>query len=315
VTGDERRITPLGARASALLGRLGARTIREPEDRPDASGTNFSEASKEFTMRAIALTLVCVLSVPCTAFASSFATEVISYTPGANVQPGYTDPNVALGSPGRVTGTGPFDGDVTPFNAPYQASDVVSIGAGGELTVRFDHEITASPSHPYGIDLLVFGNAFLGVDFDSGLADGTLFDEPGHLAVSQDGVHWVDVPGVFADSLFPTMGYQNTPGPFASGGTIPTRYTRAVNPALTAASFAGKDIAGVSALYAGSGGGAGIDLSALGLPWIEYVRVFQPAGDAFSTEVDAFAAVPEPGILTLLGVAGLALGGRRSRRG
>ncbi|HXZ86736.1 MAG TPA: hypothetical protein VEI82_14735 [Myxococcota bacterium] len=268
-------------------------------------------------MRAIALSCVCVLSGSLAfsraAFASSFATEVISYTPGTNVQPGYTDPNVALGPPGRVTGTGPFDGDVTPFNAPYQASDVVSIGAGGSLTVRFDHQISDDPSHPYGIDLLVFGNAFLGIDFDTGIADGTIFAEPGQIAVSQDGVHWVGVPGVFADSLFPTLGFQNTPGPFAPGGTIPTRYTQAVNPALSAASFAGLDIAGVSALYAGSGGGAGIDLGALGLPWIQYVRVFQPAGDAFSTEVDAFAAVPEPVAPTLLGVAALALTWTRAR--
>ncbi|HTO70354.1 MAG TPA: hypothetical protein VMR31_10875 [Myxococcota bacterium] len=266
-------------------------------------------------MRAIALTLVCVLSVSASAFASSFATQVISYVPGTNAQVGYDDPSTSLGAPSRVTGTGPFDGDVTPFNAPYQPTDVVSIGAGGELTVKFDHPITDDPHHSYGIDLLVFGNAFLGLDFDTGIADGTLFDEPGHIAVSQDGVTWVNVPNVFADSLFPTLGFQNTPGPFASGGTIPTDFTKPVNPALTAASFAGKDIAGVSALYAGSGGGAGIDLSVLGLPWIEYVRVFQPAGDAFSTEVDAFAAVPEPGMPTLLGVAGLALVGRRSRRG
>ena len=264
-------------------------------------------------MRAIALSLVCALSLPSAALASSFASEVISYTPGSNVQPGYTDPNVALGSPGRVTGTGPYDGDVTPFNAPYQASDVVSIGAGGSLTLRFDHPITASPLHPYGIDLLVFGNAFLGIDFNTGLADGTIFDEPGHISVSQDGVHWTDAPGVFADSLFPTLGFQNTPGPFASGGTIPTSYTKAVNPALTAASFAGMDIAQISALYAGSGGGAGIDLAALGLPWIEYVRVYQPAGDTFSTEVDAVAAVPEPAALTLLAAGTLALTWSRAR--
>ena len=266
-------------------------------------------------MRAIALTVVCVLSVPsAAAFASSFATEVVSYTPGTNVPAGYDDPNAALGSPGRITGTGPYDGDVTPFNAPYLSSDVVTVGAGGELTLSFDHPVVANPAHPYGIDVLVFGNAFLGIDFDTGLADGTIFAEPGHIAVSQDGVHWTDVPNVFADSLFPTMGYQNTPGPFASGGTIPTSYTKAVNPALTAASFAGKDLAGIAALYAGSGGGAGIDLTALGLPWIEYVRVYQLPGDTFSTEVDAISAVPEPAALTLVGVGALALTPGRARR-
>jgi hypothetical protein len=73
------------------------------------------------------------------------------------------------------------------------------------------------------------------------------------------------------------------------------------------------DIAQISALYAGSGGGAGIDLAALGLPWIEYVRVYQPAGDTFSTEVDAVAAVPEPAALTLLAAGTLALTWSRAR--
>jgi PEP-CTERM motif-containing protein len=267
-------------------------------------------------MRAIALIAVCLLSLcPRLVSASPFASEVVSYTPGTNVQVGYTDPNQALGSPSRTTGTGAFDGDVTPFNAPYQASDLVSIGAGGSLTVRFDHPVYDDVSNPYGIDLLVFGNAFLGLDFGTGKADGTLvFAEPGHIQVSQDGVHFVDAAGVFADSLFPTLGFQNTPGPFDFGGTVPTSFTKPVNPALTAASFAGLDIAGVSALYAGSGGGAGIDLGALGLPWIEYVRVYQPAGDTFSTEVDAFADVPEPGALTLLGVSAWGVTWSRARR-
>ena len=267
-------------------------------------------------MRAIALSAVCLLSASFAtrSFASSFATEVVSYTAGTNATAGYTDPNVALGSPGRSTGSGPFDGDITPFNAAYAASDVVSIGAGGSLVVRFDHPILDDAANPYGVDLLVFGNAFLGIDFDTGLGDGNVFGEPGHIAVSQDGVTWLDVSGVYADALFPTLAYQDPTGPFSSGGTIPTSYTQAVNPALTGADFAGKTTAEIAALYGGSGGGAGIDLGVLGLPWIEYVRVFQPAGDTFSTDVDAFAAVPEPGALALVALAALGLTSSRARR-
>jgi hypothetical protein len=274
------------------------------------------QASKEFIMRAIALTVVCVSSVLGAALASAspFASEVVSYSPGSNAQAGYDDPTVSLGSPGRSSGTEAYDGDVSPFNAPYLASDVVSIGAGGSLVVRFDHPVADDAANPYGIDLLVFGNAFLGLDYDTGLADGTLvFDEPGRIAVSQDGVTWIDVDGVFADALFPTLAYQDTPGPFGSGGTIPTSYTRPVNPALTPASFAGMTLPEIGALYGGSGGGAGIDLSPLGLPWIEYVRVYQPAGDAFSTEVDAFADVPEPAPLLLVALAALGLTLARGR--
>jgi hypothetical protein len=52
-----------------------------------------------------------------------------------------------------------------------------------------------------------------------------------------------------------------------------------------------------NAAYAGSGGGTGVDLATVGLAWIQYVRVWQPADATWSTEVDAFAdvaAVPEP---------------------
>ncbi|HKC51298.1 MAG TPA: hypothetical protein VKF60_10940 [Myxococcota bacterium] len=267
-------------------------------------------------MRAIALTALCLLSFSSASrvFAASFASEVVSYTAGANATAGYTNPGVALGSPGRATGSGPFDGDVTPFNAPYASSDVVSIGAGGSLVVRFDHQVSDDAANPYGIDLLVFGNAFLGIDFGTGLANGVVFGEPARIAVSQDGVTWFDVVGVFADDLFPTFAYQDATDPFASGGTIPTSYTRPVNPALTAGDFAGKTTAEIAALYGGSGGGTGIDLAPLGLPWIEYVRVSQLAGDAYASDVDAFADVPEPGLVTLLGVAALGLTSSRARR-
>jgi hypothetical protein len=270
-------------------------------------------------MRAIALTVVCISAVlsfvslsPRAASASSFATEVVSYSPGSNVPAGYDNPAAALGSPGRSTGSGPFDGDVTPFNAPYQASDVVTVGAGGSLVVKFDHPVVDDAANPYGIDLLVFGNAFLGIDFDNGLADGTIFAEPGHIAVSQDGVTWFNT-SVTADGLYPTFAYQDPTGPFSSGGTIPTSYTRPVNPALGLADFAGKSTAELAALYAGSGGGAGIDLAPLGLPWIQYVRVFQDASDGFATDIDAFADAPEPSLAALLAAAFLGLTCSRAR--
>ena len=263
-------------------------------------------------MRAIALTAVVFSSLATRVLASSFASEVVSYTPGSNVSAGYTDPNVALGSPGRASGTGPFDGSLTPFNAPYQSSDVVSIGAGGQLTVRFDHPVADDGANPYGIDLLVYGNAFLGIDFNTGLADGTVFAEPARIAVSQDGVTWYTAT-VTADGMFPTLAYQDVTDPFGSDGSIPTRYTQPVDPALGLGDFAGKTTAEIAALYAGGGGGVGVDLAALGLPWIQYVRVFQDAGDAYASDVDAFAIVPEPGAAGLLALAALGLTWSRAR--
>jgi len=262
-------------------------------------------------MRVLGLLLLCVFAHP--AFASSFATQVVSYTPGTNIPGGYDDPLSSLGEPARSTGTGQFDGDITPFNAPYTSDQVVSIGAGGELVLRFDHAVTDDPTNLYGIDLLIYGNAFLGLSFETFLADGVVFGEPARVAVSQDGSLWIDAAGLFADTLLPTLAYQNPPGPFSSGGTIPTSFTRPVDPSLDASDFTGLGTAQIAALYDGGAGGLGIDLGALGLPWIEYVRIWQPAGDGYASEIDAIADVPEPGSATLFGVAALALISRRAR--
>ena len=263
-------------------------------------------------MRVLGLLLLCVFAQP--VLASSFATQVVSYTPGSNVPASYDNPLTSLGEPARSTGSGPFDGDITPFNAPYTADQVVSIGAGGELVLRFDHAVTDDPANLYGIDLLIYGNAFLGLSFETFLADGTVFDEPARISLSQDGASWVDATGIFADALFPTLAYQNPPGPFSSGGTIPTSFTRPVDPSLTASDFTGLDTAQIAALYGGGAGGAGIDLGALGLPWIQYVRIWQPAGDAYTSEIDAIADVPEPDAATLFGVTALTLFGLAARR-
>jgi hypothetical protein len=78
-----------------------------------------------------------------------------------------------------------------------------------------------------------------------------------------------------------------------------------VNPALNNASFNGKDLAGIRALYAGSAGGTGYDLAwardgqggFVKIDEINYVRVDVLNGNS---EFAGFAtAVPEPASLTL----------------
>ena len=250
---------------------------------------------------------------------SPYATQVISYTPGANVMAGFDQPQNALGQPARAN-VGQFPGDAGVFNSIFEPELLVSVGAGGELTVRFDHHVMDDPRNPFGIDLLVFGNSFLTAVFGQGdaFAAGVLEGEPGVIEVSQDGVvffHASAATGVFADELFPTLGYTDTQGPFGGGGTQPTDFTLPVDPVLTAASFTGLFYDEAAALYLGSGGGAGIDLAALGLPWIQYVRVSHLLADDKATEVAGFAdvaTVPEPAPLLLL-VGGL-LAGLRARR-
>ena len=79
---------------------------------------------------------------------------------------------------------------------------------------------------------------------------------------------------------------------------------------MTLSSFDGLTETEALALYAGSGGGKGIDLTGTGLSWIRYVRVTNSNPD-WNVEIDAFAdvaAIPEPAaILVVMGASLLGL--------
>ncbi len=253
---------------------------------------------------ALALTLAAGI-----AQANPFADSVPigGYTPGLNVTPGYDDPTRALGMP-TLTNGDPF-GDVTPFNGAFLSDHLVQVGDGGELIVYFDTPVVDDPLNPFGIDLLVFGNSFFFQPDLFGDSAEDVFADPAQIAVSQDGVNFVDVTTVFADSLFPTSGFLDTPGPFDLGGSVQSDFTKPVDPAID---WFGKTFAEIVALYDGSGGGTGVDLAETGLASIQYVRITSLGG--VTAEIDAFAdvaAAPEPALAVLLGLGALVLGLRR----
>ena len=241
-----------------------------------------------------------------TASTTPYASSVISYDAGSNAAPGYTDPLAALGAPTRDTSpTSEFGGAVTPFQSAFGPDELVSIGEGGHLTIAFDHAVTNDPNNPFGIDLLIFGNAsYTDVAYPDGLAGG-LLAEGGTIAVSADGIHFVDVPGLDADGAFPTLGYLDPTGAATEfgqppiTGTIESDFTKPVDPALD---MTGLTLAEIIAAYDGSGGGVGIDVGALGLDSITHVRIDNPLGSGFTPEIDAFAdvAVPAPSAVGLL---------------
>jgi hypothetical protein len=127
------------------------------------------------------------------------------------------------------------------------------------------------------------------------------------VSVSADGVTFYTLNPTLTpmvDGLYPTDASGN---PF-----LP------VNPALTAADFAGKDLAGIQALYAGSAGGAGFDLSwaldgnnqSIALSSVNYVRLDDLSGVAY---IDAISVVPEPSVVSLALLAGVGLVARARR--
>lgn len=245
--------------------------------------------------------------------ASPYAGSVVSYVPGSTAAAGFTNPQVALGEPSRFTADPQFPGAVTPFAAPYKPSQLVSIGVGGQLTVSFAQPVVDDPLNPFGVDLLIFGNAFFTDPSFAPVATVLFGGGRGVVEVSADGQTWATVTGVTASGVFPTLGYVDITDPFGGpAGSVPTDFTRPVDPNLA---WQGLGWQQLVAAYDGSGGGVGVDLAGTGLSSISQVRVSLPAGASGAFQIDGFsdvAAVPGPGSVAAMTLAGL-LASRRRR--
>ncbi|QOJ15638.1 MAG: hypothetical protein HRU75_13745 [Planctomycetia bacterium] len=236
-----------------------------------------------------------------------WADDVISYGPGSNFELNNDNPNTVLGAPERITGETVFDpwdfpATVTPFSTPYQRDEIVSVGAGGHLVVRFDEPIRNDPANPWGLDLILFGNGFFAdtaPNFDGTVA-GLFGEGPFSVSVSLDGVEFFTIATNLNDGLFPMLAYRDVGGPYTSTpGLIPTDFRKPMNPALSLTDFMGLGFADVLALYGESGGGIALDIASSGLAEAHYVRIDVPE-DAASAEFAAMSAVPEPGAALLM---------------
>ena len=240
---------------------------------------------------------------------AQFADSVVSYTSGSGVAANFANPNAALGEPARVN---PFGESVDPFNPPYGTNQIVSLGAGGTLTLRLDTPVVNDPSHLFGVDFIVFGNAGFVItngDFSGGgITDGSLFaNNTGvtRLSVSLDNVTYYTLNPALApvvDGLFPTDGNGN--------------FHKPVDPSRSNADFSGKDLGGIRGLYSGAGGGTGYDLAwaqdsdgnSQDLSSARFVRIEVLTG---KSEIDAIAVVPEPATWALAAVGAALLGMKR----
>ena len=215
-----------------------------------------------------------------------FASSVVGYDSGTGFAAGFTNAAAALGAPAAGSA-------VTPLAPPYAKSQLVSIGAGGAITLQLATPITSNPGDPYGIDFILFGNQFF-VNSSSGVSG--LYDHAASIQVqvSPDDVNWYTLNPALAPqpgTLFPTDGSGNPQIP--------------VNPALTLASFTGQNLAGIETLYAGSAGGTGYSLDwalnannqPANLASADYVRLEVQSG---VLDLDAVAVVPEPTTWSLL---------------
>ena len=285
---------------------------------------------------------------------SDFATEVVEYVEGTGVGSDwisgvkFNDPTSALGRPTvDTTGDGWFipltnPVPVVPVYPSFRSFELVTIGNGGWLTVKFDHKVLDDPDNPYGLDLIVFGNAFQIIGGGQGWTNGDPngvtvsgngFAEPGIVSVSQDGETWYTFSGgPFADDFAPTLGrVYDTTNPDKSIGEWnewwghPTDPRVPLDPSLGFSSFDGWTVAQIAQEYGESAGGTGFDIGQFALPvdpetgwkWIQYVRVADNPGSGATTEIDAFAdVIPEPATMAMLTLGGGAvLFRRRGNRG
>ena len=238
------------------------------------------------------------LFVMSTSVHAQSADAVLSYNSGTGIVAGYTNTSSALGPPALGSG-------VNPMDPPFSKTQLVAIGAGGEMTLQMSTPILNNPADAYGLDFIIFANSFFVANGGSGLNETTSGTLSYHsstiqIQVSADDVNWYTLNPSLAPQpgeYFPTYGSGN---PF-----LP------VNPALAADNFAGMTLGQIESLYNGSAGGTGYSLSwaqdaegnSVDLSSVDYVQIDVESG---VLDLDAVTVAPEPSTWALL-LAGMGL--------
>ncbi|MFC1738838.1 hypothetical protein ACFL1G_07320 [Planctomycetota bacterium] len=258
--------------------------------------------------------------------ANDFAAYVVDYRAGeGNVI--YIYPETALGRPSIDTNYLGADRPVVPVYPQWQPDEIVTVGPEGYLILKFNHKIADDENNPYGIDFIVFGNAFQFVDIYNDwtysdpcevvIQTASINTEPARISVSQDGVSWYAFEeGPFGDSFAPTLGrvfdtndpYTGYPGWDNQWWGEATNPTVPLDPNLNPEDFAGVSVAEMCQAYGKSAGGTGFDINDLdpcdlselavdantGRRWIQYIKIeciaAEPA-DANLPEIDAVSDV------------------------
>lgn len=244
---------------------------------------------------------------------NDFAVQIVSTNNVYTVSP-YNVPAAVLGRPTlKFTdhfGLGAQKGKIDrskviepPYWTDPQSNNVITeINPGGQITVNMGRKVYDDPNNPYGIDLIVYGNSFytasgytggavtdgsdMGtVKIPSGSASG-IYGHTTVVSVSQDGINWYSYPQV--PVLYPddTYRWDNTNHCWTEEEM---NATKPLNPTMSFS--ANSTVANVLDQFIGACGGTGYDLKAVGLPWIQYVRVSAITNAGAYTVIDAIGAV------------------------
>lgn len=273
--------------------------------------------------------------------ADNFATAVISSTVPASASP-YSNPDAILGQP-AITFNDSSNPNLiqsemvklveAPFNLDLNGNPVLTELPNSptttEITVQMGTPITHSMMHPYGDDLIVFGNAFYlssgnvsdSTNMNNLIVSGTIYSHPVQVSVSPDDVHWFSFP--VTAGLQPYNAFQwDDPG--AQWTTQQSNPTVPLNPAVYTTDYANETASQVLDAYGQSAGGTAFDLMDAvdangntlfqdGYDSIDYVQVSSTtAGYAVVTGIAAVSPsiatwVPEPSGMTAAALGGLAL--------
>ncbi|MCW5893450.1 MAG: thrombospondin type 3 repeat-containing protein [bacterium] len=206
-------------------------------------------------MKALRFVAAAVVLAARVAAADPFLDAVVSFTPGtAGGWNAGALPGVVLGPP---RGGGAFAGGL----------DVVSLGLGGQIVVRFDDNVVVDGP---GVDFTVFENPFLVI----GATTNPPFAEPATVSVSADGTTWRTFPcardaapyHAGCAGVYPVFANADDPG--APSPLVPSTTPLAALVGIPIDDFVPP---------AGSGGD-GFDLADVGLAAIRFVRI--DAGNA-----------------------------------
>jgi hypothetical protein len=219
--------------------------------------------------------------------ATEFASQVVSYTPGAasTTDPTFVDPSAALGAPSGITGVlAGFPNVLSPFSPAFDVGQIVVIGEGGELTLKFPSPISTAPGLAIGV---ISNSGLIDNNYPSGQATNPATNFGGgsaDVSVSQDGKTFVSLGE--KEFLNPANFYLNA-GPYDT--TAPTSpqladFGKAFAGDLNA--FNNEDDAQVVSTLNGSGGGTWLDLSASGLSQVNFIEFSVPTdGTSFGGTV------------------------------